>query len=62
MSFPTAAELKAHIPGGGISVGDLLKIYKSQVVGDEKRARFTKLMKENARYDKVTKLLKPLDA
>ena len=53
--------MKAHIPATGISVGDLLKIYKTQVVGDERRARFTKLMKENARYDKVTKLLKPLD-
>ncbi|MCJ1466312.1 hypothetical protein MMC07_004931 [Pseudocyphellaria aurata] len=58
--FPTAAELRACIPPAGIKVGELLGHFPGQVVGEERKSRFTRLMRENTRYDKPTKTLYPL--
>lgn len=58
--FPTAAELRARIPATGLKVAELLAFFPGQVVGDERKQRFTKLMRENTRYDKPRKLLLPL--
>lgn len=62
LPFPTAADLRAHIPVTGIKMGDLLQHFRGQVVGDERKNRFTRLMRENSRYVKETKMLVPLDA
>ena len=61
VSFPTAAELKTRIPPEGITVGDLLKSFKGAVVGEERKAKFTELMRGVSRYEKTTKLLKPIN-
>jgi len=58
--LPTAEDIRLRIPPQGIRVGELMKFYKGQIVGDERKAQFTKLMKENSRFDKATKLMKPL--
>ena len=58
--LPTAEDIRSKIPPQGIRVGDLIKLYKGQVVGEHRKAKFTKLMRENSKYDKETKLLKPL--
>ena len=60
LPLPSAEELRSKIPPQGISVGKLLAIYKAQVVGDERKKAFTKLMKDNSKYDKESKLLKPI--
>ncbi|KAL8832037.1 MAG: hypothetical protein Q9191_000530 [Dirinaria sp. TL-2023a] len=60
LPLPTAEELRSKIPPQGISVTKLVAIYKTQVVDDERKKAFTKLMKDNSRYDKESKLLKPV--
>ncbi len=58
--LPSAEDIRARIPPQGIRVGELMKFYKGQIVGDERKSQFTKLMKENSRFDRDSKLLKPL--
>lgn len=58
--LPSAEDIRARVPPEGIRVGELMKFYKGHIVGDERKSQFTKLMKENSRFDKDTKLLKPL--
>ena len=58
--LPTAEDIRSKIPPQGIRVGDLISFYKGSVVGEERKGQFTKLMRQASRYDKDTKLLKPL--
>ena len=59
--LPSATDIRSKIPPGGIRVGELIRVYKGLIVGEEGKARFTTLMRENARYDVKTKLLMPLE-
>ncbi|MCJ1281229.1 hypothetical protein MMC26_000547 [Xylographa opegraphella] len=59
--FPTAAELRALIPASGTTVAELLTSFKGAVVGLEKRDRFTQLLRTVSKYERATKLLKPID-
>ncbi|MCJ1431119.1 hypothetical protein MMC27_000470 [Xylographa pallens] len=59
--FPTAAELRAHIPASGTTVAELLTSFKGAVVGKEKRDRFTQMLRTVSKYERDTKLLKPID-
>lgn len=58
--LPSAEDIRSRIPPQGMRVGDLINFYRGQIVGEERKAQFTKLMRENSRYDKESKLLKPL--
>ncbi|MCJ1405366.1 hypothetical protein MMC11_008593 [Xylographa trunciseda] len=58
--FPSAAELRMHIPASGTTVAELLTFFKGAVVGKEKRDRFTQLLRTVSKYEKDTKLLKPI--
>lgn len=42
-------------------MSELLAHFKGQINGDERKARFIKLMKENTRFEKVRKVLLPLE-
>ena len=59
--FPTAADVRAHIPTTGIKMGELLTHFRGQIVGEERKSRFTQLMRENSRYSREEKKLFPLD-
>ena len=59
--FPTAADVRAHIPVTGIKMGELLAHFRGQIVGEERKARFTRLMRENSKFVKETKMLVPLE-
>lgn len=59
--FPTAEDVRAHIPVTGIKMGELLAHFRGQIVGEERKGRFTKLMRENSRFIKETKMLVPLE-
>ncbi|MCJ1392110.1 hypothetical protein MMC18_004977 [Xylographa bjoerkii] len=60
-ALPTAAELRAHIPTSGTTVAELLTFFKTAVVGKERRDRFTQMLRTVSKYEKETKLLKPID-
>ncbi|KAL8822362.1 MAG: hypothetical protein Q9191_006900 [Dirinaria sp. TL-2023a] len=63
--LPSAAALRSKIPPEGISVRDIIMMYKYVFVGDDGNARrtaFTSLLKANTRYDKERRLLMPLES
>ncbi len=41
-------------------MGDLLAHFRGQIVGVDRKNRFTRLMRENSRFVKETKMLVPL--
>ena len=41
-------------------MGELLAHFRGQIVGEERKGRFTRLMRENSRFVKETKMLVPL--
>ncbi|KAL9127702.1 MAG: hypothetical protein Q9217_003475 [Psora testacea] len=59
--LPTADEIRACVPPTGISIQGLLGYFRGRVAGPERNKVFTKLMKENARFDKERRILLPLD-
>lgn len=59
--FPTGADIRAVVPATGLRMSELLAHFKGQINGDERKARFIKLMKENTRFEKVRKVLLPLE-
>jgi hypothetical protein len=59
--FPTAAELRTHIPASGTTVAILLKSFKGTIDSPEKKARFTEMLRTVSKYEKESKLLKPMD-
>ena len=59
--LPTADEIRARVPPTGISIQGLLLFFRGRVTGPERNKVFTKLMKENARFDKERRILLPLD-
>lgn len=59
--FPTAAELRTHIPASGTTVAIILKSFKGAIDSAEKKARFTEMLRTVSKYEKESKLLKPMD-
>ncbi|KAL9098935.1 MAG: hypothetical protein Q9163_005490 [Psora crenata] len=59
--LPTADEIRARVPPTGISIQGLLGFFRGRVAGPERNKVFTKLMKENARFDKERRILLPLE-
>ena len=59
--FPTGADIRAVVPATGLRMSELLAHFKGQINGDERKGRFIKLMKENTRFEKVRKVLLPLE-
>jgi len=60
--FPTAAELRLLIPASGITVAVLLESFKGAIDSPEKKVRFRDMLRTVSKYEKETKLLKPLDS
>ncbi|KAL9639060.1 MAG: hypothetical protein Q9164_001157 [Protoblastenia rupestris] len=59
--LPTADEIRAVVPATGITIQGLLGFFRGRVAGPERNKVFTKLMKENAKFNKERKILLPLD-
>lgn len=59
-SFPTANEIRATIPAAGISIGELIKLFKPRI-GNEKaaRTRFISIIKEVSDFSLEDKLVRP---
>ena len=58
--LPTPAELKAHIPPEGTTIGVLFKIFKGAVVGKERRDKFASMIRTVSRYEKETRSVYPI--
>ena len=59
--FPTGADIRAVVPIAGLRVSELLAHFKGQINSDARKAKFIKLMKENTRFERIRKLLLPLE-
>ena len=63
-SFPTVAELRAQVPPAGCKTNVLLNKFKGRINGDDRQKAFMLLLKQQTKFDPVTKLviLKPENA
>ena len=58
-AFPTSAELLAHVPPGGIRVGQLMKCFPGAAQTEQRKKKITEMIRAHLFYDKASKLLKP---
>jgi len=59
-NFPSLEEVKAGIPETGITIGDLVKLFKGRVSGKENTDKFIALVRQAGTQDKTTKKIVPL--
>lgn len=57
--FPSLEEVKAAIPEAGISIGELVKLFKGRVSGSENTTKFIALVRQAGTQDKMTKKIVP---
>lgn len=60
VSFPSLEEVKAGIPEAGITIGDLVKLFRGRVSGKENTDKFIALVRQAGTQDKMTKKIVPL--
>ena len=59
--LPTASEIRAKIPPGGISIQDLLKLLPGNTRSKDWNVAFQGVLKSCTRFDKARRVLLPMD-